>query len=218
MNNILDVSTERVDDLPLLFAQLHKMQLADLLDKHFPTHANWKGLSLAQLTCVWLAHILCEGNHYLVKVQPWACQLLHTLQACLGQSMRELDCPHDRLERVLDNLAHDDQWQDFEQEFSQHLIRVYDLEVERVRIDSTTTYHYGSVSPDGLFQFGHSKDHRPDLPQVKTNLATFAPSGLPVSTTIVSGKCADDGLYLPEIKRVQTTVGGKGKLFVADCK
>ena len=218
MSNSLDILTERVDDLPLLLAQLDKMQLATLIDKHFPTHGNWRGLSLGQLTCVWLAHILVEGNHYLVKVQPWASQLLHTLHACVGRAVRELDFTDDRLEKVLDNLAHDGQWQDFEQEFSGQLVRVYDLETERVRIDSTTTYHYGSVSPDGLFQFGHSKDHRPDLPQVKINLATLDALGLPISTTIVSGNRADDGLYLPEIKQVQATLARTGLLFVADCK
>src|SRR5437868_1658582 len=105
MSNPLEISTERVDDLPLLLAQLDKMQLAALIDKHFPTHGNWRGLSLGQVACVWLAHILCEGNHYLVKVQPWASRLLHTLQTGLGQVVRELDFSDDRLERVLDNLA-----------------------------------------------------------------------------------------------------------------
>lgn len=81
-----------------------------------------------------------------------------------------------------------------------------------------TSYHYGSVSPDGLFQFGHSKDHRPDLPQLKVNLATLDPLGLPLSTTIVAGNRADDGLYLPEIKQVQLTLGQSGLLFVANCK
>lgn len=218
MSNPLAISTEGVDDLPLLLAQLHKMQLADLIDKHFPTHGNWRGLSLGQTTCVWLSHILSQGNHYLVKVQPWAKQLLQTLQACLGQSVRELDFSDDRLACVLDNLAKAGQWQDFELELSRQLVRVYALEVERVRIDSTTTYQYGSVTPEGLFQFGHSKDHRPDLPQLKVNLATLDPLGLPISTTIVSGNTADDGLYLPEIKRVQATVEHKGLLFVADCK
>ena len=38
--------TERVDDIPLLLAQMEKMNMAALLDKHFPMHGNWQGLSL----------------------------------------------------------------------------------------------------------------------------------------------------------------------------
>lgn len=32
--------TERVDDIPLLIAQMEKMQIADLMDKHFPVHGT----------------------------------------------------------------------------------------------------------------------------------------------------------------------------------
>ena len=32
------VKIERVDDIPLLLAQIEKMEVASLLDKHFPTH------------------------------------------------------------------------------------------------------------------------------------------------------------------------------------
>jgi len=54
------------------------------------------------------------------------------------------------------------------------------------------------VTEDGLFQFGHSKDHRPDLPQLKINQSALDPLGIPLTTTIVSGEKADDPLYIPE--------------------
>jgi hypothetical protein len=37
--------TERVDDISLLLAQMDKMNIATLLNKHFPMHGNWQGLS-----------------------------------------------------------------------------------------------------------------------------------------------------------------------------
>ena len=40
--------TERVDDIPLLLAQMEKMNIAALLDKHFPMHGNWQGLGLGK--------------------------------------------------------------------------------------------------------------------------------------------------------------------------
>ena len=33
---------ERSDDIPLLIAQMEKMEVAALLDKHLPTHGNWQ--------------------------------------------------------------------------------------------------------------------------------------------------------------------------------
>src|SRR5207245_10014800 len=73
-------------------------------------------------------------------------------------------------------------------------------------------------SPVGLFQFWHSKDHRPDLPQVKIKLSALDPLGLPLGVTMVSGQRADDGLYVPAIQQVQQTLGQEGLLYVGDCK
>jgi transposase len=81
-----------------------------------------------------------------------------------------------------------------------------------MRIDSTTAKSYVAVTEDGLFQFGHSKEHRPDLPQLKINQAVLDPLGLPLSTTVVSGERADDPLYGPEIRKVQASLGPQGVL------
>lgn len=87
-----------------------------------------------------------------------------------------------------------------------------------VRLDSTTASGYWHVTPEGLFQLGHSKDHRPDLPQVKVMLATLSPLGVPVATEVVSGDRADAPLYLPTLQRVRQHLGRRGLLYVGDCK
>jgi transposase len=73
------------------------------------------------------------------------------------------------------------------------------------------------VTEDGLWQFGHSTDHRPDLPPVKVMLAGLEPLGLPVATDVVPGQHADDPLYLPAITRVRQGVGRRGLRYVGDC-
>ena len=99
-----------------------------------------------------------------------------------------------------------------------HLVRVYDLRAERVRLDPTTASGYCGVSEDGLFQWGHSKNKRPDLAQVKIMLATLDPLALPVATEVLSGEKADDPLYIPAIKRVRETLMTRGVLYIGDCK
>lgn len=211
---------ERIDDVPLLLAQMEKMQVSTLLDQYFPMHGNWKGLSLGQVTVVWLAYILSEGDHRLNSVQGWAAGLLMTLTACLkAAGLRELDFSDDRLAGVLDSLGRDDTaWERYESEQNATLLRVYDLEPRRVRLDTTTAKSYVAVTEGGLFQFGHSKEHRPDLPQLKISQAVLDPLGLPLSTTVVSGECADDPLYVPEIAKVRAGLGRSGLLYVGDCK
>ncbi len=214
----LSVTYERVDDIPLLLEQLKRMGIQQLLDKHFPTHGNWQGLSLGWVASIWLGHILSMADHRLSYVQPWADKRLSTLRTCTGQSVRALDLSDDRLEAVLGYLSEDEPWHRFEEELGGHLIRVYDLGAERVRLDPTTASGYCGVTEEGLFQWGHSKNKRPDLVQVKIMLATLDPLGLPVATEVLSGEKADDPLYVPAIKRVRETLVTTGLLYIGDCK
>jgi transposase len=73
------------------------------------------------------------------------------------------------------------------------------------------------LTNDGLFPFGHSNDHRPDLPQVKVMLATRDPVRMPVAGAVVAGQRADDPLYVPIITRVRASLGQTGLLYVGDC-
>src|SRR5439155_15634007 len=108
MNENEPLTIERIDDVPLLLTQLDRMQVAKLLDRHFPTHGNWQGLSLGMVSVVWLRHILSEGDHWLNHVEPWANGSLTCLQACRGQEVRSLDCTDDRLAAVAGYLSDDE--------------------------------------------------------------------------------------------------------------
>jgi transposase len=218
MNETWTISNERVDDIPLLLAQLARMGVQPLLDTHFATHGNWQGLSLGWVTVVWLTHILSQADHRLNHVEPWAEKRLHTLRGCTGLRLYPLDVSDDRLAIVLQALSDDGRWGPFEGALTQQLLRVYALRPERVRLDSTTASGYQAVTPEGLFQFGHSKDHRPDLPQVKVMLSTLDPLGLPLATAVVPGQRADDPLYTPAITQVRESLGQRGLLYVGDCK
>ena len=211
--------TERVDDIPLLLAQMDRMGIAALLDKHFPMHGNWQGPGLGQIVVVWLAYLLSEGDHRLNSVQGWAAGILLTLALCLkADGLRGLDFSDDRLAVVLERLGHDADWEGYESEQGGVLLRVYDLQARRVRVDSSTAKSHVAVTEDGLFQFGHSKERRPDLPQLKISLSALDPPGMPLTTTVVSGERADDPLYVPEIRKVQDCLGRHGVLYVGDCK
>src|SRR2546425_10711059 len=149
MNEPLTIRTERVDDVPLLLAQMERRGIARLLDAHFPTHGNRQGLSLGVVTTIWLTHILSQADHRMNRVQPWAERRLETLRGCSDRSLEVRDLGDDRLADVLRHLSNDECWQAFEQELTGHLVRGYDLQADCVRLDSTTANSYGSVSGDG---------------------------------------------------------------------
>jgi transposase len=218
MADTLTVTSERVDDIPVLLAQQKRMGVPELLDRHFAPHGNRQGISLGALTTLWLTHVLSEADHRMSAVRGWAKQRLATLRQYSGQAVEELDFTDDRLADVLTALGDDAHWQAFERALNQNLLRVYDLSAERVRLDSTTASSYWTVSEDGLLQFGHSKDHRPDLPQVKVMLASLDPLGLPLVTQVLSGERADDPLYVPAIAEVRQGLGRRGLLYIGDSK
>src|SRR6266705_6539695 len=218
MNAIPTIITERVDDIPLLLEQMQRMGLPTLFDDHFPTHGNWTGLSLGWVSTIWLSSILSRGDHRMVHVEPWVAKRLWTLGATTGQAVTRVDFTDDRLEIVLRRLSNDERWSAFESALNQHTVRASDLSTARVHVDSTSASVYATVSDNGLFQFGHSKDYRPDLPQVKVMQAVLDPLGMPLATDVVSGERADDPLYLPCIARVQASLGRRGLLYVGDCK
>ena len=179
------ITNERVDDIPLLLAQIERMGIKELIDKHFPTHGNWQGESLGRVVGIWLTHILSQADHRLNQVQGWALKRLETLKTFCGENLHELDLTDDRLEAVLRYLDSDRNWYSFESELGGNLLQVYDITPERVRMDSTTASSYCGVNPEGLFQWGHSQDHRPDLAQVKIMLSTLDPLGMPIATEIL---------------------------------
>jgi transposase len=95
------------------------------------------------------------------------------------------------------------------------VLRVDDLQGRMVRVDTTTAAAY--VTPEGLCQLGPSKDHRPDLPQVKSAMAVRDPLGWPLTTTGVAGQPADDPLSLPEMAKVRQIARTTELTDVGDC-
>jgi transposase len=211
------IISERVDDIPLLYSQLDFMSIPTLIDTHFPSHGNRQGISLGKTTCVWLSYILSQCDHRLQAVESWAGARINTLSQCIGEPMSALDVSDDRLAGVLRSLSDNDRWSAFEQASTRCIIRTYDLGSSVARHDSTTVSSYHIVNEQGILQLGYSKDHRPDLGQVKVMLSTLDPLGLPLRVSVVSGDRADDPLYVPAIESVHETLNRR-LLHVGDSK
>src|SRR3954466_14648703 len=86
-----------------------------------------------------------------------------------------------------------------------------------IRCDATTVSGTHEVSEEGLLQFGPRKDD-PSRPQIKVMMGSLDPLGMPLATDVLSGERADDGLYIPIIKRIEAGLSQSGLLFVGDCK
>src|SRR5581483_2922557 len=216
MKEALSIETERMDDIPLLVTHMQRMHLARLLDKHVPTHGLRKGLSVGELTMVWLTHLVSQADHRMKRVQAWGSRRLSPLRGCGLEALTPLDRTDDRLADGLRVLSDDSHYRAFEQELMGQLLRVYQWDASCVRIDTTTASSSADVSEEGLLQLGHRKDYRPELPQVKVALATLDPFGLPLASEVLSGEQADDPVDVPLINRVRQGVAQTGVLSVGD--
>ena len=213
------MSHEAVDDIPLLMHVLReRLGLDRALDEIVPGHGNWLGLSKGQVMVSWLTHILSEGSHFMSHVRDWANARQHTLSQLLGQALRETDLTDDRLSEIVRWLSDDRVWHPLEAQVNQNMLRVYRLPVQRIRLDATTVSVDSARELSLLFQRGHSKDHRPDLPQLKVMLAALDPLGALLAADVVAGNRADDGLYIPMIDRLLKDLDSAGLLFIGDCK
>ena len=213
-----EVQVERLDDIPVIFGHLQKMDIQEVIDQVIETHGNWKGLSPGWIITIWLVHILSEHNHNMDRVQEWVAKRLQILRALTGQVLTELDFSDDRLALCLRKLSQSDAWQPIEAQLGGHLVRVYRLCAEpTVRLDATT----GTVNhdPDShtLFQVGKAKNGQYET-QYKLMLASLDPLGLPLAVDVVSGERADDPLYLPCYRRVKQVLSESGVLVVGDSK
>jgi len=217
MKEELSITTERIDDFVVLLRLMHQMELPGILDRHLPRHWLQQGLSWGWTASIWLAHIVSQGDHRKLTVRDWVRQAHSTLEQVTGLDIRETDFTDDRLTIVLRHLSDATRWQAIEQELGQHLVRVYALEEQPIRVDATTVSGYRDGGEDSLWQFGHSKDD-PTLRQIKAMMATLDPLGLPLALEVVSGEQADDRLYIPMIDRVLRCLGRTGLLFVGDSK
>jgi len=215
----LDLTHQRVDDVPLVVSFLIKLGIPETVDRILPPHPLHQGLSNGWLITVWIAYILSQGDHRKSPVQLWVNRLQHTLEALIGQVIRPVDFSDDRLALILKRLSHEPAWHELEAALFRVQCEVYALPpVERVRLDATTSYGYHAIDDDGLMQLGHSKDHRDDLPQIKLMAAAAEPTGLFLAGDVHPGQAADDPLYLPLYRRVRTMLGQGGLLYVGDCK
>lgn len=219
MTETLEILHERIDDVPLIIRVAQRLKMDEILNQHLGTHGLQAGLNNGQLGVGWLGHILSQGDHRKVTVRGWANDLSHTLAQLLGQPIREVDFSDDRLGNLLRRLSDDAAWLRIEGDLWAATAVVYEMPMTGVRIDTTTSYGYHQPSDEGLMQYGiPSKDHRPDLPQLKVVAAAAEPSGHLITAEVVAGQQADDPLYVPMMRRVRQIVGRSGLLYAGDAK
>ena len=160
---------------------LRRMRLRGTIDALCPTESPISNGTLAELLV--LNRLLSPKP--LVHIGRWVGD--SGLDVLLG-----LDPSHvndDRIGRMLDALA--PRTADAQATVSTHVVRTFDVAVDDVQYDTTAAYLEGNYEDSDLAARGHSKDHRPDLKQVKLALATSVDGQIPLTHLTLPGNTGD---------------------------
>lgn len=217
-----DIQIERVDDIPLIYGHLQKMNVQTIVDEVITPHGNWQGISPGWVLTIWLVHILTQHNHRMDCVQEWVNDHSTLLQGLTGQGITPLDFTDDRLALCLRDLSANKTWQLIENRLGHHLLRVYKLKKEGtlpeiIRLDATTGVVNHDPHQSALFQVGKAKNEL-YATLFKIMIASLDPLGIPLAVDVVPGNRADDPLYIPSYQRVKEIIPSRGLLVVGDSK
>ena len=222
MSDPVAEQVERVDEIPVIFHILIKMRIMERIDRFWPAHGNWKGLSYSQLAVLFITYMIHSLNHRLSGMEAWVAKRQHLLEQLTGWTLTPKDATDDRLGILTQVLGSDPEQQvAYQVEQGKDLIQAYELPTEVARYDATSfnVYHASDgLEADGILGFGHSKDRRPDLLQFKQGLGTLDPAGVPLLTMTLKGNAANDPEYFSAWQQMRETIGHSDFLFVGDCK
>ena len=224
MNKAPKMTHIRLDAIPLLLGVLMQMEIAPTYDREVGDHGSHTGLSGGWMLTLWLVFILSQADHTKYKVEEWVTRYQALLSRLSRQTIRPAEFSDNRLGSLLARLSKLERWGRFEDRLWKHSVEVYQLELPSVggiysaHVDTTTACGYHAPQANGLMQLGHSKDHRPDLAQLKLVTVATHPQGHLAVTQVTSGNTADDGLYLPIIARARAIFNRRGMLYSGDSK
>ena len=213
----LKTEIERVDDIPVIYGLLKRVDIQAVIDQAIPGHGNWQGLSPGWVITIWLLYILSEKNHLMEPVQSWTKTHMTLLKRLTGQAVEELDMTDDRLALCLFYLHKQATWVAIEKELGIKTIRIYGLSAERIRLDATVGTVYHDPFKHALFKVGKAKNGLCET-QFKLMLASLDALGLPLVCDVEPGNRADDPLYVPSYQRAKEILGQEGVLVVGDSK
>ena len=209
---------KRAGEIPLLRNMARKLGFAELLRRYVKPHGNEKYPACDTLLLL-VFNIAC-GRQPLYELGRWTASLDGRVLG-RGSSLPEEMFNDDRFGRALDKLFEVDR-ASLVTDCAVCVVRATGCELSQLHNDSTTVKTTGSMpgrTSTGLyFDYGHSKDHRPDLRQIVFNLTISADGAVPVHCKTYPGNRTDDTTHIETWSALREIAGRSDFLYVADSK
>lgn len=206
-----------VGELPLIKSIIERLGLREIFAQYIKRHGNEKVLALDSLMIL-LFNITC-GRQPLYELEEW---VEHIHPRIFGHdSFKKGIINDDRFGKALDKLYMADRATIMTQ-IVMAMVKLTDLDLSQIHNDSTTIKAYGKIpgrTRTGLkLEYGHSKDHRPDLKQIVYTLTISADGAVPVHYKTYEGSRTDDTTHIETWNILRQIAGRPSFLYVADSK
>jgi len=151
----------------------------------------------------------CEPSSELHIEDTWYRRT--ALEDLLGVPVKQVHT--NRLYAGLDQLLpHKDA---IEKHLKQRLGDLFDLKYDLLLYDVTSTYFEGQCTANPMAKRGHSRDHRPDCPQVCIGLVV-TPDGIPLGYEVFDGNKHDAKTLETIVQAIEKKYGQSGRVWVMD--
>ncbi len=140
---------ERVDDLPLILTLLLNMHVSVIIDGISYSHGRWQGLSYGQLALLFVAYIIQQRSHRLMKMEGWLNDHRMVIEQVTGWPIRQKEATDDRIGLLLDELGYsEEKGVTLQERLGEHLIQAYELPTDVGRYDTTSfSVHHAVPEP-----------------------------------------------------------------------
>lgn len=206
-----------VGELPLIKQIIERLGIREILLKYIKPHRNEKIPAVDSLMIL-LFNLTC-GRQPLYELEEWAARINPRVFG--HKSLKRGLLNDDRFGRALYKLYLVDR-ATMMTDIVLSMIAVTNLDLRQIHNDSTTIKAYGKIpgrTRSGLkLEYGHSKDHRPDLKQLVYTLTISADGAVPIHYKTYEGNRTDDTTHIETWNMLFKITGNPSFLYVADSK
>lgn len=213
-----------VGALPIVNHLIRRLRLVDIVDQYLPARDTRVKIDPAVVVAILVRNLLLD-HQPTYGIRAWAATFEPSLLGLTDTQMGLLT--DDRVGRVLDQLFDTDRASLLTGIVLQ-AVAEFNVDTSECHNDSTSITLHGTRPDRGgqtrggkpvvALKHGHSKDHRPDLPQLVWILTVTADGAVPILHRVTDGNTTDDTTHIDTWNNLTKLTGRTDFLYVADSK
>jgi len=213
------IITAKIGSGPILKHFIERMGIARIIDSMVDTHPNREAITHGEAVAGLVAYLI-QGGKALYRVEQWAQD--YSVADIMFPQYQSEDWTDDRLGDTLDAI-YVAGLEGIQGAISANIVSEFGISLNEIHYDTTTVSLYGVYETKDedqavVITYGHSKDHRPDLRQIKVGLAISGDGNVPLISNTHDGNTSDSVIPVDYWKRLKQIADTRNFVFIGDCK